>query len=261
MKLWIMSDVHNEFTPLHLTKPHQGADMLVLAGDIDVGTRALDWINAAGLGMPVIYIPGNHEFYGKKIFKTMGSLVTEADGTAIHCLNDSRLEWRGVRFLCATLWTDFDLYEPTISRARAMDAAGYGMMDYRRIVWDVENDRPGAGYHRFQPRNALELHQRARKFLEDRLREPFAGKTVVVTHMAPSMRSIPEQFAESTLNPAYASHLDALIIATKPALWIHGHTHTSFDYMIGETRVVCNPRGYVPDEPNPAFDPKLVIEV
>jgi len=97
--------------------------------------------------------------------------------------------------------------------------------------------------------------------LDEELRKPFDGPTVVITHHAPSPRSIAGKFRGNPLNPAFASNLEPIIVAHQPVLWIHGHMHDSFDYRISKTRVVCNPRGYFPNELNPAFDPNFVIQL
>jgi Icc-related predicted phosphoesterase len=84
-------------------------------------------------------------------------------------------------------------------------------------------------------------------------------KSVVVTHSVPSIQSIPERFQDHPLVPAFASNMENLIQEFSPRLWIHGHTHDSFDYQIGKTRIICNPRGYVPNAYNPDFDEKMIV--
>ena len=144
-----------------------------------------------------------------------------------------------------------------VGRCLAMLAAGTGMTDYDLIRLGPRQ--------RFYPQDAADAHDVARAFLERELPSPGPEPVVVVTHMAPSARSIHPWYHDSALNPAYASNLDGLVEASGAALWLHGHTHTSFDYRIGKTRVVCNPRGYAnlgdgrPE--NSAFDPNLLIEV
>ena len=157
----------------------------------------------------------------------------------------------GVRFLGATLWTDFSA---TGNAALAAAAAGEGMNDYRRIRT--------RGYRRLRPADTLGEHYLARAFLEHKLREPFDGKTVVVTHHAPSTASIaPHLLRDAThLNAAYVNRLEVLL-GPPVSLWVHGHTHTSFDYDIKGTRVVCNPRGYAPVLLNPGFDPGFTVNV
>ena len=101
------------------------------------------------------------------------------------------------------------------------------------------------------------------RWLERALAKPYAGSTVVITHHAPSRRSIHPRFADSLLNACFVSDAERLLDGSRARLWIHGHTHDSFDYALNGTRVVCNPRGYVKNgvNENPRFDPNLVIEV
>ena len=102
-------------------------------------------------------------------------------------------------------------------------------------------------------------HGVSRQFITEELAKPFDGPTVVVTHHAPSWLSVPDKFREASA--AYASRLEDLILDHEPLLWIHGHTHTSFDYKIGKTRIVCNPRGYHGFELNPDFEVNLIVEI
>jgi Icc-related predicted phosphoesterase len=135
-----------------------------------------------------------------------------------------------------------------------MDIARRGMNDHRKIKWGIgENSR------NFTPEDALKLHKTSKNWLKERFSEPFSGKTVVLTHHCPSERSVHAKYAGQVLNHAFFSALDAEIEEWKPAYWIHGHTHVGFDYMLGETRVICNPKGY-PGE-NAGFDPNLEVEI
>jgi hypothetical protein len=164
----------------------------------------------------------------------------------------------GVRFLGATLWTDFCLHGNGTQATIAMYDAGQYMNDYKRIRLAKK------GYRKLRPADTQGWHFRQRSWLQERLAEPFDGKTVVVSHMAPSGHSIEEQYKGDTLSPAYASNLDHLV--EQVDLWVHGHVHSSLDYRIGAGRVVCNPLGYpgradrIRPE-NPAFDPNLVVEI
>lgn len=138
-----------------------------------------------------------------------------------------------------------------------MQLAEMKMNDYHRIRL------AGKGYRNLRPTDTLAIHKKHRKIIERALLiDPPHGKTVVVTHMLPSMLSIPDQYAGEELSPAYASNLDALVGAAD--IWIHGHTHTSMDYNIGKCRVVCNPCGYVMrtgNNENSSFNPNLIIEI
>jgi hypothetical protein len=114
---------------------------------------------------------------------------------------------------------------------------------------------------RFTANDACREFMLAVRFLKAELAQPFAGPTVVVTHHLPSLRSVPERFKNDRLSAAFASHLDELVAASGTDLWCHGHTHSSCDYVIGTTRVLCNPRDYDDFAVNPRFDPGLTAEV
>ena len=136
------------------------------------------------------------------------------------------------------------------------------MVDYRAIAWPDEA-RPGLP-RRLRPEDTLRLHAEQRDWLLRELQRPFAGPTVVVTHHAPHRDSLAPRFAADWISAAYVSELPAAAF-DRPALWVHGHTHTSRDYRVGNCRVICNPRGYArgrggPPE-NAEFDPALVVDV
>jgi len=114
---------------------------------------------------------------------------------------------------------------------------------------------------RFTPEDAIRLHAASREWLSAMLAEPFAGKTVVVTHHAPSSQSVHPRYANDLLTPAFASNLENLMDGDRPTLWVHGHMHDAFDYEVYGTRVVCNPRGYTPNALNADFQPDLVMEI
>jgi hypothetical protein len=126
------------------------------------------------------------------------------------------------------------------------------MNDFRMIEW-ADGDR-------FTPELVREMHVTRTQWLAERLALPHSGPTVVITHHLPHRLSIHPKYEGTRLNPCFASDLDHLVRAPV-TLWIHGHTHESFDYVVNGTRVVCNPRGYLPGEPNPAFDPIGLVEL
>jgi hypothetical protein len=126
------------------------------------------------------------------------------------------------------------------------------MNDFRMIQW--------AGGDPLEPILVREIHFKRARWLAQRLAEPFAGSTVVVTHHLPHRQSIHPKYAGTRFNPCFASDLDHLVRAPV-VLWVHGHTHESLDYVVNGTRVVCNPRGYFPSDPNPSFDPLGMVEL
>ncbi|MFL5380902.1 MAG: metallophosphoesterase [Longimicrobiaceae bacterium] len=247
MKLQIVSDTHAGFEAFD--PPDAGADVLVLAGDIDVGMRGVELAKAWSRGRPVLYVAGNHEFYGESIPRHVQKLRDAAAGTGVRFLENDEAVVGGVRFLGCTLWTDFDLFG---DRGMDMAAAQAGMNDYRKIRVDPT-------YSRLRPIDTVSMHQRSVRWLVERLEAPFAGPTVIVTHAAPSPRSITPAQRGDSLSAAFASDLEWMLDG-RAALWIHGHTHFCCDYEVGGTRVVANQRGY-PGEDTGAFDPAFVVEV
>jgi predicted phosphodiesterase len=247
MKLHILNDLHIEFEDF--APPVTDAEVVVLAGDIGVGMGGLRWAQARFPDRPVIYVPGNHEFYHHDTALS-DELKAKALGH-IHVLADDQVIIDGVRFLGSILWTDFALFGEA-ERFFAMQAARQRMTDFSII-------RNHGG--RFTPEDAIRLHMASRDWLAARLAGPFDGKTVVVTHHAPSSRSVHPRYVRDPLTSAFASNLENLMDGDRAALWIHGHMHESFDYEINGTRVVCNPRGYAPEALNPDFRPDLVVAV
>ena len=247
MKIHILNDLHVEFGDF--TVPETGADVIIMADDIGVGMQGLDWIESQNLSKTVIYIPGNHEFYNHDI-----CLIDELKANAqanVHVLNDNAVVLNGVRFLGSTLWTDFLLFGEA-DKYFSVQCARKGMTDFEIIKISGQ---------RFKPEDSIELHEKSRDWLNCMLSEPFDGQTVVVTHHAPSSKSVPPRFAKDLLTPAFASNLEGLMDGNRAALWVHGHTHDGFDYEVFGTRVICNPRGYVRYEENLEFNPGLVVEV
>lgn len=257
-KIRIMSDLHLEFGPLTLDPA--GEDVLALAGDVGIFIDGIEWADtqAKELGVPVVMIAGNHEFYqndrqhGHTIESTIVALREASARTngRVTFLERDVAVVAGVRFIGATLWTDFALFG---DQKKAKLAAWGRMNDYRCI--EIRRGKT------FNPMLAAEEHAASRIFIEDTLAQPFAGPTVVMTHHAPSRKSVAGRYAHDELSPAYASNLEDLVENSGAALWQHGHVHHSFDYMIGSTRVRTNPRGYDGYELNPDFDPSLVLEV
>jgi len=249
MRIRILSDLHLEFGPFK--PPPVDADLVVLAGDIHKGANGVRWANER-FSVPVIYVLGNHEFYGKEIHHTL-TKCREAAAPHVHVLDRDAVEVGGYRFLGVTLWTDFDLFDE-IRRMPVFEACQSGMNDFKVIRYNTNNT-----YRRFSPPAARALHRRGREWLEQQLAAGDSPRTVVVTHHAPHRGSLAPEFAHDLVSAAYVSDLSALMGSV--TLWIHGHTHTSFDYLVDGTRVVCNPRGYAPNDLNPGFDPELVVEV
>lgn len=252
LKLHILSDLH--LSQAGFTPPPTDADVVVLAGDIARPPEAVAF--ARSFGKTVLYVPGNHEFYGASLPGALAQLRALCAGSDVHLLADDEVVMQGVRFLGTTLWTDFLLYGEHEGRDAAVAAAARFMRDFQRIR--VADDDPAL----FTPADAAAQFRRHCAWLEERLARPHAGPTVVITHHAPSPRSIHPRFAGSPVNACFVSRAEHLLGAPRVRLWVHGHTHDSFDYDVAGTRVLCNPRGYQRDGvgENPRFDPALVVE-
>jgi len=253
MKLHVLSDLH--LTVSAFAAPSTDADVVVLAGDIARPDQAIAW--ASLLQKSVVYVPGNHEYYDGSIDGTVRQLKRLGAGSTIHVLENDTAVIDGVRFVGTTLWTDFLLFGDGPAHQLAVQGALDFLRDFSRIR------RADGAPEPFTPADAMALFAGNARWLERTLAVPFPGPTVVVTHHAPSPRSIHPRFAESILNPCFVSNAERLLDGDRVALWIHGHAHDSFDYVVNGTRVVCNPRGYAKHDAveNRRFDPSLILEV
>jgi Icc-related predicted phosphoesterase len=253
MKIALLSDLHLSVYPM--APPDTDADMVVLAGDIWTPSKAIEW--ARQLGKPTVYVAGNHEFYGSDLVTALAQLRQLAAGTPIRILENNEWHHQGVRFLGCTLWSDYRLFSSSAERDPGLAAALDLVRDFTRIRVAPDFDDT------FTPALSQLLFAHSLAWLEQRFGEPHTGPTVVITHFAPSRASIAARFAGSPINACFISDLEAQIRRWQPQLWLHGHCHDSFDYRIGNTRVLCNPRGYAKNGKleNSSFDPTLVIDL
>lgn len=255
MKLWVLSDLHldvNRRFPFALPHPRPAHDVAVIAGDLCQGlAEGVRYIVGEGLNeKPVVYVGGNHEFYGHDRHGELAKGREEAARHSnVHVLERDALLIGGIEFLGCTLWTDY-LYAGPQEQARAMHYAARRISDHRLIA---------AGKRAWSPEQALEEHQASRAWLATRLAQAVPHPRVVVTHHAPSRSSVQPRYRDDLLTAAFASHLDDLV--AKADLWIHGHLHAPADYRHGRCRVVANPRGYVGIKEDRAFDPALIVEL
>ena len=245
MKIQVVNDIHLEFEPLNLTS--NGADIIILAGDIHLGTKGATWA-LESFNKPVIYVLGNHEYYRHCYPNLLQKLKRLTEGTHVHILENDILEMDGFFFYGCTLWTDYNLFgDPRL--------AG---MECQQKMTDFDLIRMGPT--RAKAHDFSKINRNSYVWLEKNFDRSMASQSIVVTHHAPSFRSIPSQYQKDLVSAAYASHFDELVLELQPKLWIHGHIHESQDYKLGETRILCNPRGY-PGERNPKFDPNLTINL
>jgi predicted phosphodiesterase len=262
MRIQIASDLHldalqSRFPRRALLDAAAGADLLVLAGDIHLGTGAVDIF--ANWPVPVVYVSGNHEAYGSEYAEIVAAIEQRSAGTQVHYLERRSLEIGSTRFLGCCLWTDYELYGDLVCS-----------IEYAREVNSDHAAIRAQGDEPFGPEAALAEHRRAVAWLETELARPLDGKTVVVTHHGVSPASIHPRFRDHPVNPGFLSDLRHLLPLAD--LWIHGHVHDSFDYRCGKARVVANPRGYPLNLAaaqgalqlqweNAAFDPACVVEL
>lgn len=259
MKFRLASDIHTEFfSPAEVVSladtilpPMEGDNetYLILAGDIGAQGDLLSlWAflnEIASRFLQVFYIMGNHEHYHGDAMKTrevirdtlkdFKNIFITTDGGSI--LPDGR----GLHL--HTLWTDFDKENPL-----SMRMAAERMNDYRLIT---------KGDRLLWPQDTLEAH----KAHLTALKELIAPGDIVVTHHSPCLQSIPAEYLTDRVNGAYHSDLSELILEKKPAFWCHGHTHTACAYKLGDTQILCNPRGYGNQYKKNGYNPTLTFEV
>ncbi|MFD2301957.1 metallophosphoesterase [Roseibacillus ishigakijimensis] len=247
MRIQVLSDLHIEFGAFDF--PRVDADLVVLAGDVHVKLNGVRWIKENIPDTPVVYLAGNHEYYGEKIPRLRDKIREEAEGTNIHFLENEFVEFGGYRIFGATLWTDMELLGD--HHVGCLEAVR--MNDYKRI-------RKTPSYQKLRPVDTRLLHAESVRSIRQFLEAGDSRRSVIVTHHAPSIRSLPHRRRTEPISCAYASNLDSFIENLSPLLWIHGHIHHSQDYEIGDTRILSNPRAYL-DDPNPSFDPELVVDL
>jgi predicted phosphodiesterase len=286
MKIKLVSDLHLEFSDCFINND-EGADVLILGGDIMVATDLHDHpepnntadqaaiANGTGLGRRqltaqrfrdflkrcsfqfphVIYVAGNHEFYNGKWNQSLITLSNEcAKFPNVYFLEAGSKKIDDVTFIGGTLWTDMNKHDPlTLHAVRDM------MNDFRVIKKDLE------GYTNLKPADTVVRHRHMLGYIKTVVAERPNEKFVVVGHHSPSFQSVHEGYrGETLMNGAYHSDLSEFILdRPQIKLWTHGHTHHPFDYMIGETRVVCNPRGYENDgySEDTGWNPNLILEI
>ena len=278
MKITIVSDLHLEFSSIELINT-QGADVLILSGDILMSEILHDYpddyaetvnnyrynsanefrkflSNCSTSFKNVIYVAGNHELYQGKFHAGIDYLRDECiKYPNIHFLENNSITIDDVLFVGATLWTDAHKGDP-LTKYKLQ----YLMNDYRLI----KNDHKG--FSKLQVEDTIERHHKSMDYIETMVENaPSDKKIVVVTHHTPSYLSIVDKYADDyEMNGGYHSDLSKFILDNpKIVLWTHGHTHEVLDYTIGETRIVCNPRGYESDRynENTGWNKHLLLEI
>ncbi len=252
MLIRLLSDLHMEFRPLDIEPlPEDMNTVLVLAGDLHCGAHGIEFVEeAAKRFMHVIYILGNHEFYGfdiNAVAPMIREVIKDRGLQNVTFLDNETLEFQGVRFIGSTMWSDMDKKNPL-----SMHLIEKSLNDYHVIL------RNGI---KLRAPYTIALFDEAVAFIEGELKKDFDGPTVVVTHFAPSAKSIHPIYQESRINGAYCSDLDHLLHYYDIDYWFHGHTHQTVFYEVGGTKVRMNPFGYREVAENLNFDPLFRVEV
>ena len=253
-KIHILSDVHNEHKLYEVPESiKENCDLLIFAGDIHAKTKGLDWARDNFPKQQLLYISGNHEFYGAEYYSLLNEFREKAKVLDIHFLENDAVILNGIRFLGCTLWTNYNSSN-NLSQQDAMASLNYRIADHH-LIRIRENDEE----RKFLTRDAWELHQDSTSWLTTKLfDEKFDGKTVAVTHHGPSLSCKHEFFGHTELSGAFYSSLDNLV--KKADLWICGHTHSNVNTRIGKCRLLSNQKGY-PNGICDGFDENLVIEL
>lgn len=236
------SDVHLEFGEQQ--PPNTDADIIVAAGDIGVFTQGVEWLK--NLKKPVIYVAGNHEFYGNEYHHVMATLKAECQGSNIQFLDKQQYLFQGIRFLGCTLWADL-----FIEGGEKAEAIGKTLNDFRKIQFKDKQ---------YNPVEFSQLHHEAKQWLAEQLAIPYPGKTIVVTHHAPTEWSWNDA-PHALKKMAYCNDLKPLFHEYEITAWFHGHVHNLGDYRIAGARILSNTRGYHGRRVVDGFDINRVIEL
>jgi hypothetical protein len=271
VKLQLMSDLHLESHPHYRPRPTPGADLLVLAGDIGSYQRgsSLDDEDFGlarvsprhGWPVPVLYVPGNHEYDNLDFDATHERLRATCERLGITWLEREEVVLQGVRFLGTTLWSDFDALvlapgqpEPTLAQLLKARNKAYRAANYYLVK--------AAAQRHGQPMLAEAWREQAlvcQAWLKEALARPFDGSTVVVTHFAPSLRSADPRYGLTPGTAGFCNSLDELLPLAQ--FWLHGHLHCQQDYAAGGCRVLANTLGYAARGEQERFRDQLVIDV
>jgi len=276
MRINLMSDLHLEFADLTLP----GGDVLILSGDVCEAKNIKKAMYNKDMVMlehestdrrpdrffrfleeecskyqEVIYVMGNHEHYGFQYQKTRAHIAEQLPDN-IHLLENATHSIEDIVFVGATLWTDMNKGD-ALTRYHLSQS----MNDYRQVTMfnEVKNV-----YHRLTPEKTETDHHKSKRFIKETVEANPTSKFVVVTHHSPSKLSIkPKYQGDHLMNGGYSSDLSEFILDhPQIRVWTHGHTHDFFDYTVGETRILCNPRGYKYYEDRAEeFDPKFGFDV
>lgn len=255
MKIQILSDLHQEHLVARGRSEMEGisymndADLLILAGDIHSGLRGIESFARVYSERPMIYVPGNHEYYGNnydRLYAEFEDFNAKSELPLRVLVGGAHWDYAGYRFVGATLWTNFELFGPT-KILHCMNLAQMSMNDFRLVS-------------NFNAARSRDVFAKELAAIEQAI-EQSPLPVVVVTHHLPSEQCVSAQYVGSMLNAAFASEIPSHLWS-KVKLWVHGHTHSCVDFERDGCRVVCNPRGYPVSQKtfeNPGFNPNLLV--
>lgn len=268
MKAWIISDMHVTHADMNAEIDIPPADICVCAGDVS-GFLAfgLEFLKRRiAPTMPVVLVLGNHDYYGNSITGTLSAGRKDTEKFNIHLLENETFEIDHVRIIGATLWTDYQVPWGIEDELPLPDRAEAAMYFCRRSMFDFREIYSSPPFHEEQPRTItireiITRHAESKAFISGELTKSWTGKTVVLTHHAPSPRSLLKKYQGDAINAAYASDLADVIQIGRPDVWIHGHIHQFQDYVEDDTRVICNPLGYRHERGKNRYRHGFVIEL
>lgn len=248
MKITVYSDLHIEFGLPLLSK--FDADLIILAGDIGVGPKCARFIKETFKDVPVIYVLGNHEYYGQLFPSYVDELKGFMNNENFHVLENESIVIADIEFFGCSLWTDFQLFnEPSICMKHSKSI----MSDYLVI-------RSSSRKRRLIPVETVTWHIQSVRWLRKALLSSTARKKVVITHHAPLIDCVNPIFHGDLLSSAFASNLEQFILKTNPDYWIFGHTHFNCDFVKSGTRFLSNQAGY-PGENLLGYNPNHSITI
>jgi predicted phosphodiesterase len=273
LNIQLLSDLHLETHPNFVPLVSAKADVLVLAGDIgsyqpgsllamqgelDFGlSRFSPRKELAGWPVPVLFVPGNHEYDGMAFEEADARLRQACEALGIVYLHQREEIIQGVRFLGCTLWSDFEalvpLQGPLSVQLKAREKAQRAADFYLRKTGTTFNGEP------FLSAAVKSKSEADQAWLTQALAEPFAGPTVVVTHFAPSLRSVDPRYGLAPGSAGFCNALDHLLPSA--TVWLHGHLHCAHDYVHNGCRVVANPLGYARKNEQAHFDGQKCVRI
>jgi predicted phosphodiesterase len=244
MRIQVISDIHAEFHQdsgkqfvTEYLRP-KGVDVLVLAGDAGVGRSlgySLKLLSKHYANAVVLYVPGNHDFYNSGFIHVLRELrMLESSIDNLFVLNNKMMNINGINFVGSPMW-----FKQKKNYKKYTD-----MINDFSLITNFED-------------KVFKENKKALKFL----RWHVNSDSVVITHHVPTPKSTPDRYVGDPINMFFTCDMEELIRERKPKLWVHGHTHDSFNYMLGKTHIVCNPLGYVGRQVNAEFIPNMMIDL